>query len=118
MEWKEILKEEPFMDGLTFQEYLDRMTSEREKREAEKTPLQKLFGAMSGYLDSQLPEELRDVLEDERFKDLNENDKRDIDLAISDMESAIYEVYHTIEGKVEEEKARLKDDKAKKEAKS
>ena len=112
MEWKDVLKQEDlFMDGLTFDEYVNRIRSESEKREAEKTPLQKLSEVMSGYLDAELPGQLRDVLVDERFKDVDEIYKREIESAISDVESAIYEVYYTIEDKVKQEKARLKDNK-------
>tara|TARA_R100000734_G_C3297483_1_gene88504 strand:+ start:49 stop:408 length:360 start_codon:yes stop_codon:yes gene_type:complete len=119
MEWKDILKQEDlFMDGLTFDEYVNRMISESRKREAEKTPLQKLYYVIDGYLDARPADELRELLEDERFKGLNENDKRDIEIAISDMESAIYEVDHTIQGLLEKEQTRLKDEKAKKETKS
>lgn len=119
MEWKDVLKQEDlFMDGLTFDEYVNRMRSEDEKREAEKTPLQKLYYVMSGYLDAELPGQLRDLLEDERFKDVDEDYKRDIDSAIGDVESAIYEVDYTIQDLLQKEKERLKDEKAKKEAKS
>ena len=69
MEWKDILKEEDPFGGMEFDEYVNRRISERDKKEAEKTPLQKLYYVMGGYLDARLADELREVLESERFND-------------------------------------------------
>ncbi len=49
MKWKDVLKEEDPMD------YLNRVMAEDRKKQAEKTPLQKLYYVMSGYLDAKLP---------------------------------------------------------------
>jgi len=103
---------------MEFDEYVNRRISERDKKEAEKTPLQKLYYVMGGYLDARLADELREVLESERFKDIDATDKREIESAISDIESAVYEVDYTIQVLLEKEKKRLKDEKTKKETKS
>ncbi len=47
---------------------------------------------------------MREVLEDERFKDVDKRYKQEIDSAVSDVESAIYNIDYIIQDLLEGEK--------------
>ena len=74
------------------------------KEENKRRPMQELSRALLGMFDTDLAYELRQVLNDERFKDLNKEYKPQIDEAIGRIEDAIIELKYTLQDKVAQER--------------